>query len=1102
MNTSQVMQKDIRGQAAPSELGRPVAHAVRQLLVGLAAGSLLYAAAGSVQAQEEMGQSCLRPVQGTVSAMEEVCAFSEGLAAFKLNGLWGYMDREGRVQIAPQFKQARAFSQGLAPVLEVKARKSEDCGCEQDDDGRWGFIDAQGQWAIAPQFHDAAPFSQGVAVVSWPVKGGIDMGFIDSQGRAAMSARFYRAKSFVGDRALVEPSEGAQAFVTQGGQLLALPKPPAGLPSDTRVRITQGRAQPQRWLADLEVPARSISKQGKLLPLTRQQRFEDPVSPEAAVISVFQDQWRKGLMHESGRWLQPPEFSRLGDFENGVGIGVREAKAKAVVQSARPGGTGHAQAITRPAPPSVGGGAGEYFLVSAAGQLLTPAYAEIRRERGFFVAKSGAGSEVLLLGARGERLSTLNCPKDSYYPARALTTDAGGWSVVNTCDGQHWVQSPQGRNWSGTGQVESLRTTADMALLRFKDDAQLFNRQGKALLSASMRSQLKGLERVWLTADEQNPAAKATRPLAVFATYVRGKDGSSEHAHYALTATERWVQLPAARSVEWYTPRDSQEQAPPVVLRTDQGMGVIDAQGRWLVKPERNRSLFSMAGGWVGQRGKASQPDLLWNARGQQVEVSPGMRANAVARGLSWLELEGRWQLLDAQQARLLPLDGLDGAQLLQVAGGQVIMSKPAPGGEEDEEGVLGRGLRALYSPKGQRLSPWLRLDYLQPILDDKKVLHGWVGSRSDEAAGSYSMLLSAQGKPLTRWLSLKMRPAEGEALVLFGNGDGQGVMTPQGKVLLPALSGQVSMAKHHWISASEGKWKGLLDDQGRWLAVVADSRGFDALANHNVARLGSAYEGDGALDLNGRHTRLVQVPELALDATALPPKKWQVAPSPLPAAEQLAVDDGLPLNWFVQGFGKNASVRDMQGVPRLQAAADKSSLQVLPGSVARRVEVQGGDDENDSHRTELLDAKARRIAIFDDASLWANGEARLSLQSLQQLPAEHPLARPLLRRQKAGEQGHNQAAAGSEPAQELQLSLVDERDGRILGGRFDALGQLREGRASVSHMGNLGVADAQGELVVQSAWRCGTTAVLLDKAGEISWPPELSGKAGQACEP
>ena len=123
------------------------------------------------------------------------------------------------------------------------------------------------------------------------------------------------------------------------------------------------------------------------------------------------------------------------------------------------------------------------------------------------------------------------------------------------------------------------------------------------------------------------------------------------------------------------------------------------------------------------------------------------------------------------------------------------------------------------------------------------------------------------------------MRPAESEALVLFGNGDGQGVMTPQGKVLLPALNGQVSMAKHHWIGASEGKWKGLLDDQGRWLAVVADSRGFDALANHNVARLGSAYEGDGALDLNGRHTRLVQVPELALDATALPPKNGRLHP-------------------------------------------------------------------------------------------------------------------------------------------------------------------------------------------------------------------------------
>ncbi|MDR2297333.1 MAG: WG repeat-containing protein [Comamonas sp.] len=1095
MNNSQVMQKDTKGQAVLSEIRRPAAYAVRQLLGGLAAGTLLYTAVGSAQAQAETDDSCLRPVQGTASAMEEICAFSEGLAAFKLDGLWGYMDREGKVRIAPQFKQARAFSQGLAPVLKNKA--DENCDCEQeDDDGHWGFVDTQGQWAIAPKFANATPFSQDLAVVSWFVQGKINMGFIDRKGDFAMPHRFYRAQPFRGDKALVEPgSDDVQAFVARSGQIVALPKPPASLPSDTRVSITQGRAEPQRWLADLEIPARSISMHGKVLPLTRQQRFENPVSPEAAVISVFQNQWRKGLMHESGRWLQPPEFSRLGDFENGVGIGVREAKVKAAVQSIRSGNPGQAPAVTRPAPPSVwGGGGSEYFLVSAQGRLLTPAYAEIRRERGFFVAKSSDGKEVLLLGARGERLSVLNCQKDSYYQARALTADAQGWSALNTCDGQHWVQSPEGRSWSGTGQVESLRATPNMALLRFKDDAQIFSRQGKALLSASMRAQLKGLERVWLTADEQNPAGKATRPLAVFATYVRGKDGGSEAAHHALTPTGRWVPLPAVRSVEWYAPRDPQEQAAPVVLRTDEGMGVIDAQGHWLLKPERNRSFFSMPGGWVGQRGKASQPDLLWNARGQKVEVNPGVRAHAVAAGLNWLELEGRWQLLDAQQARLLPLDGLDGAQLLQVAGGQVIMGKRAG---EDEQG---RGLSALYSARGQRLSSWLRLDYLQPILDDRKVLHGWVGSRSDEAAGTYSILLSSQGKPLTRWLPLNMRPAEGEALVFFGNGDGQGVMTPQGKVLQPALYGQVSMAKHHWTSVSEGKWKGLLDGQGRWLAVVANSEGFDALAKHSVARLGSAYDGDGALDLNGRHTRRVQGSELALDAAALPPKTWQITPSPLSAAEQWTVDDGLPLNWFVQGFGKNAVVIDMQGVQRLQAVAAQSSLQVLPGSIARRMEVQGSDDEDGRNQTELLDAKARRIAVFDNARLSANREARLSLQSVQPLPDEHPLARPLLRRQRAVEQGSSQAAAGSPPAQEQQLSLVDERDGRILGGGFDALGQLREGRAFVSHMGNLGVVNAQGELVVQSAWRCGTTAVLLNQAGEIHWPPELSGKAGQAC--
>jgi hypothetical protein len=45
--------------------------------------------------------------------------------------------------IEPQFEDARAFGEGLAPV-KVK--------------GQWGFVDKTGKIVIAPRFQDAASF--------------------------------------------------------------------------------------------------------------------------------------------------------------------------------------------------------------------------------------------------------------------------------------------------------------------------------------------------------------------------------------------------------------------------------------------------------------------------------------------------------------------------------------------------------------------------------------------------------------------------------------------------------------------------------------------------------------------------------------------------------------------------------------------------------------------------------------------------------------------------------------------------------------------------------------------------------------------------------
>lgn len=42
--------------------------------------------------------------------------FSEGLAAVKKDGLWGYIDTDGNYAVEPKFYSAWAFSEGLAAV--------------------------------------------------------------------------------------------------------------------------------------------------------------------------------------------------------------------------------------------------------------------------------------------------------------------------------------------------------------------------------------------------------------------------------------------------------------------------------------------------------------------------------------------------------------------------------------------------------------------------------------------------------------------------------------------------------------------------------------------------------------------------------------------------------------------------------------------------------------------------------------------------------------------------------------------------------------------------------------------------------------------------
>ncbi|MCF6319544.1 MAG: WG repeat-containing protein, partial [Proteobacteria bacterium] len=78
---------------------------------------------------------------------ENAGGFSEGLAAVRVDGNYGYIDLSGQVAIRPQFTHAGLFDQGLAV-----AGTSE----------KLGIIDNSGNYVVDPMFSQAVVFSNQV----------------------------------------------------------------------------------------------------------------------------------------------------------------------------------------------------------------------------------------------------------------------------------------------------------------------------------------------------------------------------------------------------------------------------------------------------------------------------------------------------------------------------------------------------------------------------------------------------------------------------------------------------------------------------------------------------------------------------------------------------------------------------------------------------------------------------------------------------------------------------------------------------------------------------------------------------------------------------
>lgn len=147
------------------------------------------------------------PTGGEVIPLEfhKARRFSNGLAAVKVEQVWGYILPSGIFQITPRFDgtgsakrypdiRAGAFADGLAPVW-----------AGQD---YYMFVDTNGSFAFESGFDDANSFSEGRALIKQSNR----FGYIDKGGRTAIECEFTLARGFSEGLARVEVEEPRSGF--------------------------------------------------------------------------------------------------------------------------------------------------------------------------------------------------------------------------------------------------------------------------------------------------------------------------------------------------------------------------------------------------------------------------------------------------------------------------------------------------------------------------------------------------------------------------------------------------------------------------------------------------------------------------------------------------------------------------------------------------------------------------------------------------------------------------------------------------------------------------------------------------------------------------
>ncbi|MBY0552822.1 MAG: WG repeat-containing protein [Candidatus Obscuribacterales bacterium] len=210
---------------------------------------------------------------------------------------YGFVDRNGKVVIGPQFAEVKLFHNGLAaarPYIPLKQMKeSEDAEGKSDKldelESPWGFIDTSGKFVIKPQFRNVGDFSEdGVApvVLRSAEPSQTEGGLIDAGGKLIFKTKTLDLPIKLGKCFAVRESFGKTGLVDKTGHWMQL----------AELDSIQTESRSDEFLAELWNAA-----------------MDSPFGDNAFIVA---SNGRRGLVDADGRTILEPRFANVLSFHN------------------------------------------------------------------------------------------------------------------------------------------------------------------------------------------------------------------------------------------------------------------------------------------------------------------------------------------------------------------------------------------------------------------------------------------------------------------------------------------------------------------------------------------------------------------------------------------------------------------------------------------------------------------------------------------------------------------------------------------------------------------------------------------------------------------